>query len=334
MTMSRQQVPLGFSSTTVPSGSRVAYLCSGEPQSYGLLVAFLAAGLARGEKCIAAVPECPVRFWEQEFSGRGIDVRDLRPGQFHTLAGDHLTHVVEGRWECVRALADEYEGSQTRVCTNLNPFAPDVHSVASLAALYAISPRKKSRPAGTVLCAIAAEDIHPNALQDCLDLHDFATDGSGISAVIRKPARMPHSPADAGASVERSSMLRFVSDTPVLRTPDEFEIYTSAHTGRLVNLLIELGHRRMVLDLGGTSFIDAAGVRVLLIAYSRMRELEGSLVILDPRAPRRRIYRLIGLPSLIPIAQTFPDAIDLVTREHAPTEAPLPDSPRELRACG
>lgn len=52
---------------------------------------------------------------------------------------------------------------------------------------------------------------------------------------------------------------------------------------------------RLVLDLGGVTFIDSAGLRSLIRAHRRTEQDGGSLVLRSPRPSTLRVLEITGL---------------------------------------
>ena len=89
-----------------------------------------------------------------------------------------------------------------------------------------------------------------------------------------------------------------------------------AHTaGRLRSLLAEqllAGPGNLVIDLSGLSFIDSAGLAVLIAADKGMRRAGTKLVLAAPRAPVDKVLRLTGLTAVLTTAPTVDEALSLL----------------------
>ena len=57
--------------------------------------------------------------------------------------------------------------------------------------------------------------------------------------------------------------------------------------------------RRLTLDLGGVTFMDSSGIAVLMRAYRRMVQLEGSMTVTNVPAQAARVLRAAGLYRII-----------------------------------
>ena len=89
-----------------------------------------------------------------------------------------------------------------------------------------------------------------------------------------------------------------------------------AHTaGRLRSLLARqllAGPGNLVIDLSGLSFIDSAGLAVLIAADKGMRRAGTQLVLAAPQAPVDKVLRLTGLTAVLTTAPTVEEALGLL----------------------
>ena len=61
--------------------------------------------------------------------------------------------------------------------------------------------------------------------------------------------------------------------------------------------------RSLRLDLEQLTFSDSSGIAVLLRAYRRMRQLEGSMEVCNTPAQARKVFQAAGLEKLIQFAE-------------------------------
>ncbi|MEZ0076926.1 STAS domain-containing protein [Planotetraspora sp. GP83] len=65
----------------------------------------------------------------------------------------------------------------------------------------------------------------------------------------------------------------------------------------------------LLLDLAGMTFMDSAGIRVLLDAYNHARAHGGSFTLSGPRPSPRKVMELVGLAQYIPIRESLTEAL-------------------------
>ena len=62
--------------------------------------------------------------------------------------------------------------------------------------------------------------------------------------------------------------------------------------------------RKLTLDLSGLTFTDSSGIAVVLRTYKRMRQLQGSMTVLNPSDQVLRVFQAAGLDKLVPFQST------------------------------
>ncbi len=95
----------------------------------------------------------------------------------------------------------------------------------------------------------------------------------------------------AQLSIERST------ETPgvILRLGGELDASSSPELERCLRELSDQGHARVLLDLSGLSFVDSAGVSVLIRAKHDAEERGYTLVLGRPTAQVQGVFALLGL---------------------------------------
>ena len=101
-------------------------------------------------------------------------------------------------------------------------------------------------------------------------------------------------------------------DTGVLAVRGELDISTAPELGDSVTEAIELGIRRVVLDLTDTQFIDSTACRVISQTAKRLGPDEGAFVIVCP-SDNWSVYRVldfVGLTQVFDVQPEPPDGLD------------------------
>ena len=94
-------------------------------------------------------------------------------------------------------------------------------------------------------------------------------------------------------------------DELYLRLCGEVDHHSAGALRRDVDALIcELRPRRMMLDLSAVGFMDSSGLGFIMGRYSLLRELGGTLEIVDPSPATLRILELAGIKRIIPVHYT------------------------------
>ena len=119
----------------------------------------------------------------------------------------------------------------------------------------------------------------------------------------------------------------FERSRAVLRVRGEVDLFRSPDLAALLHAVIDQGHRSLVIDLAGLSFIDASGLRIIADGASRLRQSGGELVIGSPPAMFRRLIDITGMSELFKLEATAEVATRLAAEESVdlPTTPPMSD---------
>jgi anti-sigma B factor antagonist len=76
--------------------------------------------------------------------------------------------------------------------------------------------------------------------------------------------------------------------------------------------LIDEGHHRLVLDLGGVDFIDSIGLGVIVGVVHRLRPHDGSVAVAAPSEQVRQVLQITQLARVVALYDTTADAVSAV----------------------
>lgn len=75
----------------------------------------------------------------------------------------------------------------------------------------------------------------------------------------------------------------------------------------------DAGHHRIAVELSDLSFMDSAGIGVLVGATKRARAADGRLCLVSPGRHIRQVLESMGLVSIMPIFDSLDDAFGYLT---------------------
>jgi anti-sigma B factor antagonist len=104
---------------------------------------------------------------------------------------------------------------------------------------------------------------------------------------------------------------RIVSDVVIVKVTGEITLKKSGD-GVLhdkVRSLIQQGHKKVLIDLAGVSYVDSAGIGQLVQAYSTLRNYGGSLKLFKPT---KRLYDLLVITDLTRLFDRYDDEAQAV----------------------
>src|SRR5262245_30141779 len=92
---------------------------------------------------------------------------------------------------------------------------------------------------------------------------------------------------------------RQIDDGFELTITGRLDAYWSDHLGDEIKSAIRDGNHHLILDLSGVNYISSAGVRVLLMYYQQLGEIQGSLIVSEISVSAKSILEMLGLASVL-----------------------------------
>ncbi len=112
-------------------------------------------------------------------------------------------------------------------------------------------------------------------------------------------------------SVALKTVRREGDQTPVLAVRGELDVSTVHEFDRRLTELVATKPRGLIVDLGGSAFIDASACRVLLRAACRLGGHGGRLVVVNRDLEIARIFDVMGLDEFLTVAPSREAAQDV-----------------------
>ena len=95
----------------------------------------------------------------------------------------------------------------------------------------------------------------------------------------------------------------------VLHVTGEVDVYTAPQVREQIQDLAAKGTVHLIADLGPVEFIDSSGLGTLIGGLRRVREDDGSLVLVIAERRILRVFQLTGLTKAFTIYGTVAEAI-------------------------
>jgi anti-sigma B factor antagonist len=100
------------------------------------------------------------------------------------------------------------------------------------------------------------------------------------------------------------------AETAAIVLRGEVDLYTAPRLKEELVRSIELGARRVVIDLTDTAFIDSTTLGVLVGGLRRLRPIGGEVALVITDRNIRKIFEITGLDRVFPIYESRPDAVE------------------------
>jgi anti-sigma B factor antagonist len=125
-------------------------------------------------------------------------------------------------------------------------------------------------------------------------------------------------PEAGGGSVQLSVHAVSVREVTVLALDGELDLVSAPVLRQHVVAEVAGGHRWLVLDLTGLTYLDSAGIGQVVAALKRARSHDGDLQVVVPEPRVRRVFELCDLDRVLPLHRTVAEAVAAVERGLSP----------------
>lgn len=95
----------------------------------------------------------------------------------------------------------------------------------------------------------------------------------------------------------------------VLSVAGEVDVYTAPQFRQQLIELVDLGHRKIVVDLEGVEFLDSTGLGVLVGGLKRVRSHDGDLALVCTQRRILKVLEITGLTKVFAIHDSVDKAV-------------------------
>ena len=96
----------------------------------------------------------------------------------------------------------------------------------------------------------------------------------------------------------------------IAQVEGEVDAYTARELNNTLMDLLGQGHRRIVIDVAGMTFISSAGIRAILFAHREAVQLDAEIRLVGPQDQVQRTFKIVGFFELFQISDTLQEAIN------------------------
>jgi len=90
-------------------------------------------------------------------------------------------------------------------------------------------------------------------------------------------------------------------DVIVVRVQGRLDAASSPQLEKKLNSIIESGHFKLILNLGGVDYLSSAGMRLMLSASKKLKHLEGKVIACSLNEDVLDVIKMAGFHQVIEI---------------------------------
>ncbi len=99
-------------------------------------------------------------------------------------------------------------------------------------------------------------------------------------------------------------------DTHIVAVAGEIDLFTAPEFKQRMSRPIDDGIQRLIVDLSATTFIDSSSLGVLIGAHRRLKQRNGSLVVVCDNDAIVKTFKITGLDGVFTLVRSLDDALD------------------------
>ena len=99
-------------------------------------------------------------------------------------------------------------------------------------------------------------------------------------------------------------------DTHVVSVTGEIDLFTAPEFKQRMSAPIDEGRSNLIVDLSRTTFIDSSSLGVLIGAQRRLKQANGSLVVVCDNEAIVKTFKITGLDGVFTLVPSLDDALD------------------------
>lgn len=102
---------------------------------------------------------------------------------------------------------------------------------------------------------------------------------------------------------------REAGDWTVVDVKGEVDLYTAPRLKTLLTDITAGGRSNVAVDFAGVEFMDSTGLGVLISGLKRCREAGGTLALVAPTEPVRKVLTITGLDQVFDIRDSLDELV-------------------------
>jgi anti-sigma B factor antagonist len=99
-------------------------------------------------------------------------------------------------------------------------------------------------------------------------------------------------------------------DIHVVSVTGEIDLFTAPEFKSRMSAPIDDGAQRLIVDLTHTTFIDSSSLGVLIGAHRRLKQRNGSLVVVCDNDTIVKTFKITGLDGVFTLVRSLDDALN------------------------
>lgn len=106
------------------------------------------------------------------------------------------------------------------------------------------------------------------------------------------------------------SVKELENNTVILKLDGDIDVYTSSDLKDSIFTQIELGAKKIVIDMEDVYYIDSSGIGVFISALGTLKKINGKICFIKITDPVKRVFELTKINSFFSVFSSETEALD------------------------
>lgn len=129
-------------------------------------------------------------------------------------------------------------------------------------------------------------------------------DGRNRLVMVKKISHAAQAPEREPPAARTIEMLALPDRVWMLTPSGRLDDAQSRHLASALSTQLDLGHRSLIVNMGGIEYVSSAGLKMLVSIWQRVRDLKGDLVLVGLLPRVHEVLQMIGLDLVFTITET------------------------------
>ncbi|OEJ13461.1 anti-anti-sigma factor [Brachyspira hampsonii] len=99
------------------------------------------------------------------------------------------------------------------------------------------------------------------------------------------------------------------NNTVILKLDGDIDVYSSSDLKDFIFSQIELGAKKIIIDMEDVYYIDSSGIGVFISALGRFKKINGKICFIKITDPVKKVFELTKINSFFPVFATETEAL-------------------------
>ena len=105
------------------------------------------------------------------------------------------------------------------------------------------------------------------------------------------------------------SVKELENNVVILKLDGDIDVYTSSDLKDAISMQMDLGAKKIIVDMEYVYYIDSSGIGVFISAFGAFKKVNGKICFVKVTDPVKKVFELTKINSFFPVFTTETEAL-------------------------